>query len=112
MAQTVFLRHPRTGLTKNGFIGFSWTTFFFGGTPALFRGDIVIGSALFVVNIFTFGIAGMIWAFFYNKSYTTRLIERGYQLADTEELNALARMKLGISEPSRFSVLRETGSAY
>ncbi|MCW2245405.1 hypothetical protein M2352_000996 [Azospirillum fermentarium] len=97
MATVVRMQHPETGLVKKGFVGFSWTTFFFGFFPALFRGDWGFGLILMVLNVVTVGIAGFIAAFLYNKSYTNRLIEKGYQLADNEDVNALARLKLGIS---------------
>ncbi|MBX9992449.1 MAG: hypothetical protein K2Y36_17985 [Phreatobacter oligotrophus] len=97
MATTVMMRHPQTGLVKKGLVGFSWTTLFFGGFPALFRGDIVIGLVTMVLSFFTLGISNIIWAFLYNKQYTTRLVEGGYVFADGEALNALARSKLGIA---------------
>ena len=100
MATTIMLKHPQTGVIKQGFYGFSWTTFFFGGFPALFRGDIVIGLAVIVITMITFGIAGIIWAFIYNKKYTLGLIEKGYILASSEGENALARQKLGIGNPA------------
>lgn len=96
MATVVRLQHPQTGLVKKGFVGFSWTTLFFGFFPALFRGDWLFGIILCVLCVFTGGLAAIIAAFLYNKSYTNRLIEKGYQLADNEDLNALARTKLGI----------------
>lgn len=43
MAGTVQLKHPQTGIVKNGFHGLSWTTCFFGGLPALLRGDVRYG---------------------------------------------------------------------
>jgi hypothetical protein len=91
------MRHPQTGLVKKGLVGFSWTTLFFGGFPALFRGDIVIGLVTMVLSFFTLGISNIIWAFMYNKQYTRRLVEGGYVFADGEALNALARSKLGIA---------------
>jgi hypothetical protein len=96
MAKIVKMKHPETGLVKRGFIGFSWTTLFFGGFPALFRGDIKVGLFVFVLNILSFFLAGIIWAFFYNRSYTTRLVERGYKFADGDAVNALARSKIGV----------------
>ncbi|MDW7626321.1 hypothetical protein [Azospirillum brasilense] len=100
MATVVMMKHPQTGLTKKGFVGFSWTTLFFGAFPALFRGDWVIGLVLIILSVVTWGIAGIIAAFLYNKHYTTKLIEGGYQFADTEALNTIARAKLGVGTAS------------
>ncbi|OIQ52050.1 hypothetical protein BerOc1_00522 [Pseudodesulfovibrio hydrargyri] len=97
MAQTVMLKNSENGIVKKGFVGFSWTTFFFGGFPALFRGDILTGLIVIVINILTMGIGGIIWAFFYNKSYTTKLLEKGYKFADSEGVTAMAKAKLGIA---------------
>lgn len=97
MATKIQMKHRETNVVKSGFYGFSWTTFFWGGIPALFRGDIVIGLVLIVLNILTWFVAGIIWAFFYNKNYTQRLLEKGYALDGTEEENAAARQALGIS---------------
>ena len=96
MATQIPLKHPETGIVKKGLYGFSWTTFFFGGFPALCRGDIFIGLALIVVTILTCGLAGIIWAFVYNRKYTLGLIEKGYVLAGSDAENALAKQKLGI----------------
>jgi hypothetical protein len=49
------MKNPNTGVIKKGFYGFSWTTFLFGGIPALFRGDIITGL---VVGPF---LVGFIW---------------------------------------------------
>jgi hypothetical protein len=100
MAQIVMLRNPQTGIVKKGFYGFSWTTFFWGGLPALFRGDILVGLGVVVLSILTWGVAGFLWAFFYNKHYTLKLIEQGYQFADSEGKVALARAKLGVTQTS------------
>ena len=50
-----------------------------------------------VLNIFTLGVGGLVWAFFYNKKFTLKLIERGYQFADDENKVSLARASLGIA---------------
>ena len=105
MATKVTLKQESTGLVKDGFFGFSWTTFFFGMFPALFRGDFVtfIGGfvVLLILGILTAGIgswiAMIVWAFMYNKYYTRKLIEKGYVLSDTPELNEKAANELGIA---------------
>lgn len=101
MATTVRLVNHQTGIVKKGFFGFSWTTFFFGGLPALFRGDFVMGLVFIVLQFLTWGISGLVLAFFYNKQYTLKLIESGYTFADTEAVNQLAAAKLGVISPKQ-----------
>jgi len=69
----------------------------------LFRGDLLLALILLIANVFTVGIGGMIFAFFYDKSYTLGLIERGYEFADNETTVELACGKLGIALPARAS---------
>ena len=105
MATKVMLRHGASGLSKTGFYGFSWTTFFFGMFPALFRGDFLtfIGAfaVLAILGAFTMGIgaaiAMFVWAFFYNKYYTRRLLERGYGFVEGDPNVPEAKMRLGIA---------------
>jgi hypothetical protein len=92
MADVVMMRNPTTGIVKKGFTGFSWTTLLFGG-------DVIMGLVVLVLNFFTLGIAGLIWAFFYNRTYTHKLIENGYEFADGDAKNTLSRAKLGITPP-------------
>jgi hypothetical protein len=105
MATRIKMKQKDTGLTKDGFIGYSWTTLFFGSFPALFRGDFMTFIGVFVVllilafislGIGTF-IAMFAWSFMYNKYYTKKLIEKGYQFDDTPELNQAGKAALGIS---------------
>ena len=97
MATVVMMKHPQTGLIKKGFFGFSWTTLLFGGFPALFRGDFVMGVVFIVLAVLTGGLSNIIVAFFYNKQFTTKLVEKGYQFADNDAVNSLARAKLGVA---------------
>lgn len=96
MAKTIMLKHPKTGILKKGFYGFSWTSFFFGGLPAIFRGDIVTGLVITVLAILTCGIASLIWCFIYNKRYTLGLLEQGYEFYDEDSKVLEAKAKLGI----------------
>lgn len=98
MAQTVMMKHPKTGIIKKGVYGFSWTTFFFGFFPALFRGDLKVAFLLCIFQILTCGLAGVIWAFIYNKKYTLKLIEQGYEFCDTPEKTMAARAALQVAE--------------
>ena len=105
MATKVLMKHKDTGLIKTGFVGFSWTTFFFGVFPALFRGDFLtfLGFLLIIMfaGAFTAGIGSWIiliaWSFMYNKYYTTKLIEKGYEFCDSEVANANASVAIGLS---------------
>ncbi|WP_462410686.1 DUF2628 domain-containing protein [Neobacillus sp. Marseille-QA0830] len=80
------------GLTKEVKVGFSWTTFFFGFFPALFRGDLKWAVIQVVIELvlgsFTLGIgawvSGVVFSFVYNKIYIKELIEKGYQPADEQ----------------------------
>jgi len=104
MATKIAMRHKDSGIVKNGFYGFSWTTLFFGFFPALFRGDFITFIGGFVVSLiiaaFTLGIGaffiGLVWAFMYNKYYTRKLLERGYIFAGSESENALAAAAVGV----------------
>jgi hypothetical protein len=104
MAQRIMMKHKDTGVVKTGFYGFSWTTLFFGFFPALFRGDYITFIGGFVIYLIlaiaTFGILpliiSIIWAFIYNKYFTTKLLERGYVFNDSEGNVLAARAKLGI----------------
>lgn len=101
------MKHKETGIVKNGFYGFSWTTLFFGFFPALFRGDFITFIGGFVISViialFTAGLGAMfislVWAFMYNKYYTRKLLERGYVFAGSEADNALAASALGVVSP-------------
>ena len=87
MATKIRMRHPKTGIVKDGFLGFSWTTCLFGPAPVWLRGDFPLGFA---------GFLGPFVAFVINKWYTIRLVKEGYELAGTGIENELARMKLGL----------------
>lgn len=85
------------GVTKDVKIGFSWTTFFFGFFPALFRGDLKWAAIMFItavaVGALTFGfgawVPGIIFSFIYNKIYIKELLEKGYRPANDEAKSAL-----------------------
>jgi hypothetical protein len=108
MATAIRLVHPSGGV-KQGYYGFSWTTFFFGIWPALFRGDFLTFLGGFVIIIilavctYRIGsvIAGFVWAFIYNGYYTRRLLQAGYRLdGSPSEVQEAARcLRLSPSLP-------------
>ncbi|ANZ59313.1 hypothetical protein AYR59_04500 [Fructilactobacillus lindneri] len=84
------LTDPKTDQVKQTKVGFSWTTFFFGFWPALFRGDwmwfaimlvleIVIGVPTYGIGA---GITGIVFSFIYNKLYINELLGKGWVAAD------------------------------
>ncbi|MFD3271099.1 DUF2628 domain-containing protein [Paenibacillus dendritiformis] len=85
------------GAAKNVKLGFSWTTFFFGFFPALFRGDLKWAAIMFIcaclIGLFTLGlgawIPGIIFSFIYNKMYIREMMEKGYRPANAETEAAL-----------------------
>ena len=109
MATVVSMIHKDTGLKKDGYIGYSWTTLFFGPFPMLFRGDFLTFLGYFTVGIiFGFVTAGigwffvfLIWSFMYNDFYTKKLLEKGYVFNDSEEANAEAAKTLGVTPPPK-----------
>ena len=104
MAMPVQLKHRQSGIVKNGYYGFSWTSFFFGGFPALFRGDVAYGLGVLVAGVlfgaYSFGflwfIVGLVWACIYNKNYTQRLLQAGYEFHDVPDRVAEAKRALGV----------------
>lgn len=98
MATVIMMKNPQTGFINKGFYGFSWTTLFFGGIPAFFRGDLITGILVTIAWMLTGGIAGIVWAFIYNRWYTRRLLEQGYQFVGSAQQIMAAKASLGISD--------------
>lgn len=96
MATKVMMQHPASGLTKNGFFGFSWTYLFFGWWVPLIRGELGVAALHLLFTIVTFGLWQLVLAFLYNKQYMTRMLEKGYILKDSEEIMSEASAVLGI----------------
>ena len=114
MATQTTLRHTATGLIKSAPIGFSWTVFFFGGFPALFRGDLkwavimwVGGAVAVVFAVMTLGVLfflpwvfWLIFAVIYNKRYVTELLGNGFVPADEHSQNILAEAGIAVGRQS------------
>ena len=112
MATQTTLRHTTTGLIKPAPIGFSWTVFFFGGFPALFRGDLkwavimwVGGAAAVLFAVITLGalfflpwVFWFVFAFIYNKRYVTELLGNGFVPADGHSANVLAQAGVAVGQ--------------
>jgi len=83
------LKHNQTGVVKQVTLGFSWTTFLFGGFVPLFRGDLKWFLIMFIVSIVTAGLGWFVFPFIYNKIYIKGLIEKGYVPGDDFSKNQL-----------------------
>jgi hypothetical protein len=102
MAIRIPMINRKTGISKEGFIGFSWTYLFFGFWVPLLRGHYVMTGIHFLIFLagvltFTWWVVQIVLAFFFNKFYTLRLIEEGYDFVEPDsELANIARTILGI----------------
>ena len=98
----IFFKNPHNGRLREAPIGFSWTTLFFGPFPALFRGHWVGVLVILLVTLVTYGLAGLIFPFFYNKWYVGYLIEDGYRVAsadrDVDEISKYLGRELPLIE--------------
>ncbi|MFM8555944.1 MAG: hypothetical protein ACKODG_07195 [Betaproteobacteria bacterium] len=100
MARKVMIQHPQTGIVRNGFYGFSWTYLFFGWWVPLIRGELGVAALHLLFTFFTLGLWQVIVAFLYNRQFMIRMLEKGYVLADREDVMSAARVALGIGTPS------------
>jgi len=98
----VLIKHSHTGLMKYGYVGWSWTYYLFGWFVPITRGEIGIGALHLIISLLTLGIFQVVTSFLYNKQYMTRMLLAGWELADSEERNNLARVKLNISSNQTF----------
>lgn len=110
MAEVIMMKHPQTGVIKKGFVGFSWTVFFFGWLAMVFRGDIILGLCLslatvcsllfnetqYLAHVLLIWLIQIVFAFTYNKSYTSRLIKKGFRFSDSDGRNQLGAAALGM----------------
>ena len=80
MAYTsIIFKNPNTGAIKEAPVGFSWTVFFFGFFPPLFRGDWKWAVIMLIIAMITFGLSNLVFMFIYNKLYIKELVGSGFQ---------------------------------
>ncbi|PIT96984.1 hypothetical protein COT82_00195 [Candidatus Campbellbacteria bacterium CG10_big_fil_rev_8_21_14_0_10_35_52] len=80
MAYTkIVFKNPKTGKIEEAPVGFSWTVFFFGIFPPLFRGDWKWFIIMILLALFTFGLSHLVFIFIYNKLYIKDLINAGFK---------------------------------
>jgi hypothetical protein len=84
----------KVGVVKEVKVGFSWTTFFFGGFVAMFRGQWGEVLKWIFLNPITLGIWGLVQCWTINKKTIESLIEKGYEPATEEDKNMLVQRQI------------------
>ena len=96
---SITFENKNNGTIKVAPIGFSWTTFFFSGFPALLRGHIVMGIVIIVLAMVTMGFSSIIFAFIYNKMYINYLIGQGAKMSSSTMSDDALKAKLSMEIP-------------
>ncbi|AAV90257.1 uncharacterized protein ZMO1_ZMO1633 [Zymomonas mobilis subsp. mobilis ZM4 = ATCC 31821] len=98
----LILTNPYNGKIRKAPIGFSWTTFFFGLWPAIFRGSWKYALLMFLTIFPTLGLSTLIWPFIFNRLYLNSLLEDGFRLkiaergSSVERISAYSRMNIAL----------------
>jgi hypothetical protein len=88
--------HSVSGITKSGYVGFSWTYLVFGWFVPVIRGELGVGVLHLVITFVSFGLSQLIFPFLYNRQYMNRMLTAGWAL-DTNDPNVdVAKEKLDI----------------
>lgn len=95
-SEVVVFRNAYNGQVRKVPIGFSWTTFFFGFFPALFRGDWKWAILQLLLSLVTVGLSGLYFMFAYNKIYLRELIDNGFELVGNREKAEELYYKVGL----------------
>ena len=82
MAQHIRLRHAQSGVITTGFYGFSWTTLFFSGFPAIFRGDLITGVIVLILSASSFWLVAIIWYVFDDDPEKVREAKRALRIQE------------------------------
>lgn len=76
---TIYFENPRTGQMKEAPVGFSWTTFFFGPFPMLFRGNWKWFAIILLLAMMTWGLSNLVFMFMVNKLHIKDLVADGFK---------------------------------
>ena len=86
MGNKVVMINEKNGRVKNSPAGFSWTTLVFGMWPALLRKDFLGALVILIISAVTgsypvlYVVASVLVSIFYNYTYISRKINKGYEL--------------------------------
>lgn len=76
---TIYFENPKTGQMKEAPVGFSWTTFFFGPFPMLFRSNWKWFTIILLLAMFTWGLSNLVFMFLINKLHIKDLVADGFK---------------------------------
>ncbi len=104
MATAIQMINRKTGITNTGYVGFSYSYFFLGifnlgWVVPLVRGEFLISLVCLTIHLLTLPLwilTALLFGLFFNKYYTLRLIEEGYEFNDDAELVKRAKIVLGV----------------
>ena len=101
MAFATLKLKSKNGAVKEAPVGFSWTVFFLSFWVPLTRGDWMWALIMLVAIVITFGFAGILFAFIYNRLYLEGLLKQGYTIksysGDKRSIESSAQIKLSSS---------------
>lgn len=84
----------KAGVMKEVKVGFSWTTFFFGGWVAMFRGQWGEVAKWFFLNPITLGIWGLCQCWTANKKTVIMHLEKGYEPVSDRDRSVLVERNI------------------
>lgn len=76
---TIYFKRLYTGALKETPVGFSWSDFFFGFFPSIFRADWNWAVIKFILAKIAMNLSSIVLMFFYSKPYIKDLICAGFK---------------------------------
>jgi len=98
---SITFENKNTGAIKIAPIGFSWTSFFFSGIPALMRGHIGMGIIQIILSMITFSFSNIVFGFIYNKMYIKHMIAEGAKMSSATLSDDALKATLGMEVPKQ-----------
>ena len=96
LQKKVRIIHEASGISKDGYVGFSWTYLLFGWFVPVIRGEVGVGLIHLVITFVSFGLSQLIFPFLYNRQFMNRMLTSGWALDSSDPNYELARQKLNI----------------
>lgn len=97
-SNTIYFENPRTGQMREAPVGCSWTTFFFGPFPMLFRGSWKWVAIILILALITWGISNLVFMFIINKFYIKDLVSDGFR-AKSVRVGTLEQVSMSVGFP-------------